>query len=104
MKKSSRGCFFSSPHLFIWYISASRRRYAMSQKLEIRARHIADLEFIAETETGHTVTLDTHEHNAGATPMEMLLASLAGCSGISVISILQKKQQNVTHYEVRAHG
>src|SRR5579872_212464 len=76
----------------------------MSQKLEIRARHIADLEFIAETETGHTVMLDTHEHNAGATPMEMLLASLAGCSGISVISILQKKQQNVTHYEVRVHG
>lgn len=76
----------------------------MAQELEIRARHVAGLQFIAETETGHTVLLDTHEHNTGVTPMEMLLASLAGCSGISIISILQKKQQNVTHYEVRVHG
>jgi len=76
----------------------------MIQELEIRARHVAGLQFTAETETGHTVTLDTHEHNMGVSPMEMLLISLAGCSGISIISILQKKQQNVTHYEVRVHG
>ena len=76
----------------------------MAQELEIRARHVAGLQFTAETGTGHTVTLDTHEHNTGATPMEMLLISLAGCSGISVISILQKKQQDVTHYEVRVQG
>lgn len=76
----------------------------MAQELEIRAHHVAGLQFVAETETGHTVTLDTHEHNTGATPMEMLLISLAGCSGISIISILQKKQQNVTHYEVRVQG
>ncbi len=76
----------------------------MTQELEIRARHVAGLQFEAKTEVGHTVTLDTHEHHTGATPMEMLLMSLAGCSGVSIISILQKKQQNVTHYEVRVHG
>jgi putative redox protein len=76
----------------------------MTQELGIRARHVAGLQFIAETESGHTVTLDTHEPNTGATPMEMLLMSLAGCSGISIISILQKKQQNMTHYEVRVQG
>ncbi len=76
----------------------------MAEELEIRARHVAGLQFTAETETGHTVTLDTHEHNTGATPMEMLLMSLAGCSGISIISILQKKQQNVTSYEVHVQG
>ena len=76
----------------------------MAQELEIRARHVAGLQFIAETQSGHTVSLDTHEYNTGATPMEMLLMSLAGCSGISILSILQKKQQNVTHYEVRVHG
>src|SRR5579863_886085 len=76
----------------------------MIQELEIRARHVAGLQFTAETETGHTVTLDTHEHHMRVSPMEMLLISLAGCSGISIISILQKKQQNVTHYEVRVHG
>lgn len=76
----------------------------MAQELEIRAHHVAGLQFVAETATGHPVTLDTHEQNTGATPMEMLLMSLAGCSGISVISILQKKQQDVTHYEVCVQG
>jgi putative redox protein len=76
----------------------------MAQELEIRAHHVANLQFVAETESGHSVTLDSHDYNTGASPMEMLLVSLAGCSGISVISILQKKQQNVTHYEVLVHG
>ncbi|HVB21280.1 MAG TPA: OsmC family protein [Ktedonobacteraceae bacterium] len=76
----------------------------MVQELEMQARHVVSLQFEAKTEGGHTLTLDTHEHNVGATPMEMLLASLAGCSGISVISILQKKQQNVTLYEVCVRG
>ena len=76
----------------------------MAQELEIRAHHVANLQFVAETASGHSVTLDSHDDNTGASPMEMLLVSLAGCSGISVISILQKKQQNVTHYEVLVHG
>ncbi len=76
----------------------------MAQELVVRARHVAGYQFTAETEAGQTVVLDTHEFNSGATPMEMLLMSLAGCSGISVISILQKKQQHVSQYEVRVQG
>ena len=37
-------------------------------------------------------------------PMELLLAALAGCTGADVISILEKKRQNVTAFEVRVHG
>lgn len=37
-------------------------------------------------------------------PMELLLVSLAGCTGADVISILEKKRQNVTAFEVRVHG
>ena len=71
---------------------------------EIIARHVADMQFDIKTESGHTVTLDSHDSNRGATPMEMVLASLAGCSGISVLSILRKKQLDITGYEVRVSG
>jgi putative redox protein len=40
----------------------------------------------------------------GPGPMEVVALSLAGCSAMDVISILQKKQQNVTAFEVRVHG
>ena len=36
--------------------------------------------------------------------MELLLVGLAGCTGMDVISILRKKRQDVTGYEVRVQG
>jgi putative redox protein len=36
--------------------------------------------------------------------MELLLMGLAGCTGMDVISILRKKRQEVTAYEVRVRG
>lgn len=40
----------------------------------------------------------------GPGPMEMLALSLAGCGAMDVISILQKKRQDVTEFEVRVHA
>jgi putative redox protein len=36
--------------------------------------------------------------------MELLLVGLAGCTGMDVISILRKKRQHVTGYQVRVRG
>lgn len=64
--------------------------------------------FDAEAGSGHHVTLDAAEHggghNAGFRPMELLLVGLGGCTGMDVISILRKKRQQVTGYEVRVSG
>ncbi len=75
----------------------------MAETMNVQATYATGSTFNMATGTGHTVTLDG-EHHSGASPMELLLASLAGCSGISIISILQKKQEDVTHYEVRVQG
>src|SRR5512146_2957084 len=40
----------------------------------------------------------------GISPMELLLIGLAGCTGMDVISILEKKRQEVTDFEVRVQG
>lgn len=40
----------------------------------------------------------------GFEPMELVAIALAGCTGMDVISILQKKRQDVTAFEVRVHA
>jgi putative redox protein len=40
----------------------------------------------------------------GPRPMELLAIGFAGCTAMDVISILQKKKQEVTAFEVRVHA
>ncbi len=40
----------------------------------------------------------------GFRPMELLLVGLGGCTAMDVISILKKKRQDVTGFEVKVHG
>jgi putative redox protein len=40
----------------------------------------------------------------GFRPLELLLIGLAGCTAMDVISILQKKRQDVTGFEVKVSG
>lgn len=42
--------------------------------------------------------------NDGFRPLELLLVGMAGCTGMDVISILQKKRQDVTAFEVRVRA
>lgn len=64
--------------------------------------------FEATSTTGHKVMLDSAEeaggHNSGFLPMELLAMGLGGCTGMDVISILRKMQQQVSEYQVRVEG
>lgn len=44
---------------------------------------------------------DSGGDNDGFRPMELILLGLAGCTAMDVISILQKKRQDVTDFEVK---
>ena len=48
--------------------------------------------------------LDEEEGVNGLSPMGMVLAGLAGCTAMDVASILQKKRQNLTFFEVEVEG
>jgi len=62
--------------------------------------------FDALTTTGHAVAMDgMHSpEDDGPSPMELLLTALAGCAGVTVLSILQKKREPVTGLEVYVEG
>ena len=53
--------------------------------------------------SGHTLVTDGAAEIAQS-PMELIMAGLAGCTGADVIDILRKKRQEVTAFEVRVHG
>jgi putative redox protein len=48
----------------------------------------------------HAFVLDTGPEAEGPSPMQAVQAALGGCTAMDVISILRKKRQAVTGYEV----
>lgn len=80
----------------------------MANDMTVRAKLETGMRFDVETGSGHHILLDAAEHNggqnAGPQPMEMLLVSLASCAAMDIISILRKKRQDITAYEVRVWG
>ena len=64
--------------------------------------------FEGTAETGFIVPLGAEPavggDNDGFHPIELMLVSLAGCTAMDVISILAKKRQDVTGFEVEVHA
>lgn len=64
--------------------------------------------FIGMPDSGSTVQMDADSSfggtDNGVRPMEMIALGLAGCTAMDVISILQKKRQQVTQLEVRVNA
>ena len=67
-----------------------------------------NLTFEGTANSGFKVPLGTEPevggNNDGFKPLELLLTGLAGCTAMDVISILKKKKQDVTDFEVKAHA
>lgn len=68
-------------------------------------RYAGDELFIGTTPNGYAQVMDTKgDRHSAPTPMEMLMVSVAGCTAVDVISILKKKRQDVTDYNVEITG
>ncbi len=62
------------------------------------------LRLVATTDSGHTIVMDNLEGDAGPRPAELLVVAQAGCAAMDVVSVLRKKRQPFTSYEVRVAG
>jgi putative redox protein len=61
--------------------------------------------FIGTSPSGHAQVMDSKgDRHSAPTPIEMLLVSVAGCTAMDVQSILEKKRQDVTAYNVEITG
>lgn len=65
----------------------------------------SELAFEGSADSGFTLPLDAGPSHGGRgdgfRPMELLALGLAGCTGMDVLSILRKKRQRVSGFEVR---
>jgi putative redox protein len=61
--------------------------------------------FVGISPSGHAMSLDTDRtRNCAPSPVELLLIGLGSCTAVDVITILQKKRQQVTAYHVEVRG
>jgi len=61
--------------------------------------------FVGISPGGHAQVIETDkERGSAATPMELLLLALGGCTAVDVVSILKKKRERVTAYRVEVSG
>ena len=68
-------------------------------------RLVSDDLFLGITPSGHALALDTDsERSSAPSPVELLLVALGACTATDVASILAKKRQHVTSYNVEISG
>jgi len=67
-----------------------------------------EMTFAAKGPTGHWTMMDAKADvggNAGAaSPMELVLEALGGCTGLDTISILKKKRTPFSHLDINIKG
>lgn len=69
---------------------------------------VRGLQFVSYEKSKHAIVIDTSEagggFGTGNGPMDLVLEALAGCSAMDVVSILLKKRQKLTGFQIEAEG
>ncbi|MBA3988930.1 OsmC family protein [Aliidiomarina maris] len=68
--------------------------------MRAKVQWCGDLKFLGTSGSGHSVVMDGQQGQHAPSPMEMVLMSVASCSSVDVVSILQKARQRIQHCEV----
>jgi putative redox protein len=76
--------------------------------VRLQLHQIDGLALAGLTDTGHWVTMDGPErfggHSAGPRPMELMLMSLASCTGMDVVSILRKMRVQLDDFRIEVEA
>lgn len=71
---------------------------------EVTADWKGERSFIAQNSSGGRVQIGLLDDRPGASPMELLLMGVAGCTGIDIANILTKARQPLKDLQVRVRG
>lgn len=79
----------------------------MGNKTSVNTNWKGDMAFETEV-SGHKFIIDAGEsvggHNTGPRPKPLMLAALAGCTGMDVISILKKMRVELDDFDINVEG
>jgi putative redox protein len=89
------------------YYYVKIKRNIMEKTMLANVKWLGKMTFTGTADTGFEVPLGVSPavggDNDGFRPLELMAISLAGCTAMDVISILRKKRQDVTGFEVNVH-
>ncbi|MFN3196749.1 MAG: OsmC family protein [Chlorobiota bacterium] len=75
--------------------------------MKVNVRYNKNMSFIGKNETNHETHFDSNAPDAdyeAATPMEILLEAAAACSGIDVVSMLNKRKKTIDSMNIEVEG
>lgn len=79
-----------------------------SRSFPVKVKWVDKYQFIGSDLSAHTVILDTTKEaggeDLGMSPMRLLLCALGACTGMDIVSILQKQKQQLKSFEVLLKG
>ncbi len=73
-------------------------------RTEVNVTWKGEMNFVGQNAAGGTVQMGTLNGKPGVGPMQLLLVAVAGCTGMDVVSILQKKQIDIRDMQIRVVG
>jgi putative redox protein len=81
-----------------------RKGIMTDQWREIEAEWISGGAFIGRNVSGGTVQMGKLNDQPGVSPMELILVGLAGCTGVDIVDILEKKREPLKALKVKVRG
>lgn len=71
---------------------------------EVNLTWVQGQQFVGTDSTNHSVVISSPEDGVGIKPSELLLLSLAACTGYDVVNILRKKRAKLTDLRIKVTG
>jgi putative redox protein len=84
--------------------SIDRKNKEEQMAVQTRLKWTEGFQFVARAGKGPAIILDSSDGGSGPTPMEALLMGVAGCTGIDVVMIMQKKRVTLTDFQINITG
>lgn len=72
--------------------------------IKVMLNRVEEMQFVARSEKGPAIILDSSDGNSGPTPMQLLLMSIAGCTAIDMVLILEKKRIEIERFSIEITG
>lgn len=71
---------------------------------QVKVKWVEGKQFVGTDSTSHSLVMSSSQEGTGLKPSDLLLLGLGGCTGVDVISILEKGRQKVTGLEITITG
>jgi putative redox protein len=72
--------------------------------IRVHLKRTDGLQFVARSGNGPAVVIDSSEGGSGASPMQLLLMGIAGCTAIDIAVIIEKKRVRMSRFEIMITG